>query len=237
MTEKAAIVTGYRWLLPIRNSPAAMLVGAIDHAIASSPRFRFWNMAWGGSVAIPRYLLDQIDIVGWWHGAMSDDMQLTRALWASGLKLVCPDGMLVASPVSHDLATAFEFGRRQHVIARTHLGRWYTLPAVLVLVPSALACVAWIAALGGDVVAIVTIGVVTALGLVRWEMRRRIEGWVLSDADLPVPRVSPWRLIGIVGPFYHMLCFLAALPSRRVRWAGIGYRIVAPQTIEVTRKE
>jgi hypothetical protein len=229
--RRAEVVSGYRWLLPHGDRWGAYWAAASNNSIASIPRARFWNLAWGGSVAIKRELLDRIQIAAWWKGAISDDLQLTRALWSHGIRIVRPPGLVVPTPIGCDARQAFEFGRRQYVLIRTHLLFYWALSATLVLVPLALTMLALGQAIRGDATAIAVLSIVFALSQARTFLRARANSWMLRNGALSKFRPSKVRLwaAALICPLFHALCIVGALSSRRIQWSGIGYHIYAPQ--------
>jgi len=79
------LATGYRWLLPADHQLASRLCALIDWSIATSPRSKHLNLCWGGSMAVSRSALDQIDLPCCWDRALADDMVLTRAARRAGV--------------------------------------------------------------------------------------------------------------------------------------------------------
>ena len=113
----------------------------MDWTIATAPRSTAWNICWGGSIAITRAALDLIDLPAVWSGALLDDLVLTRAARAAGIRVFAPKRVLMPSPVRHDWASLLDFGRRQYLLVRIHApGHWW-LAGVTLAVPVA-GCVA-----------------------------------------------------------------------------------------------
>jgi cellulose synthase/poly-beta-1,6-N-acetylglucosamine synthase-like glycosyltransferase len=231
--REAEAVSGYRWILPYGNRWGSYLVAAANNAIACIPRSRFWNVAWGGSIAVKRSLLDRIEIASWWKGALSDDLQLTRALWSHGIRIVCPQGFIIPTPVDCDAIEGFEFGRRQYIITRTHLFRYWIFAAAIALPSLLILFVALGYASQGDRLAQAALLIILGLSQVRAYLRGRVDAWLLQDRDLlryrPV-KTKQW-IAAFIAPLFHALCIITALPSRRIRWSGIVYDIHAPQRI------
>jgi cellulose synthase/poly-beta-1,6-N-acetylglucosamine synthase-like glycosyltransferase len=233
LERRAEAVTGYRWLFAQGEGWGGYWVAATNNAIASMARSRFWNVAWGGSFAIRRPLLDHIEIASWWKGALSDDLQMTRALWAHGIKIVYARGGLVPTPIRGDLRHGLEFGRRQFLLMRTHIFVFWAFATVLVTTSLAALALAVFLVARGDVEAIAALCVIFAMGQFRGWLRSRIAAWVLRDSTLPDLASSPIRrwVAELAQPWFHLACLAMSLSSRRLKWAGIDYKIIAPQRV------
>jgi len=235
--RQAAVSSGYRWLLPTDQRWPTLVAAAIDLSIATAARSVRWNLGWGGSIALARAALDQIDLPAIWNQAASDDLTLTAALRARGLKIKAPLHVLVPSPVAYRWTSLFNFARRQYLLVRTYAPRHWWLAGWTLCLPTLAATVAiaetyagrwWIAGfiLGS-----------LALLQVRLRIRRQIADLVLTHSAISAARTTisfaqwAWPLIHLV----HVSAFLASCVGQRFTWAGIDYRLHG-RTVSVERR-
>jgi hypothetical protein len=224
-TGEVAASSGYRWLLPTDRHWPSLIAAAIDLSVATAARSRHWNLCWGGSIALDRAAVNQIDLPTVWDRAASDDLTLTAALRARGLKINAPLHVLVPSPVAYSWAAVFSFARRQYLLVRTYAPRHWLLAAWTLCVPTLAAAVAIGETVAGRWwAASVVLGSIILLQ-VRLRVRRRIADVLLPQSALTAARATiafaqwAWPLIHLV----HLGAFLASIVGQRFTWAGIHY--------------
>ena len=231
-------VTGYRWIIPADNRVSSAVVAAANASVVTVPRLpSIINHCWGGTMAMRRETLERIDIRRYWAGAISDDAQMTRAFKEAGYEVYSPRQNLLLSPVAMSWSEALSFGRRQYRIMLLHSPGMWALAAVGTLFPIAAAIAALSMALQGSALAIALIGVALVLGEVRFHCRRRIVIALWGEAT-DAGRANYWRVERWLRPIwwsFHALCVFSAPGSRRIRWAGIDYRVRGPQDVDVSR--
>jgi cellulose synthase/poly-beta-1,6-N-acetylglucosamine synthase-like glycosyltransferase len=225
--QETAASCGYRWQLPQDRRFPSLAVAAIDISIATAARSRHWNLCWGGSVAIDRVALDQIDLPTVWDRAASDDLTLSAALRARGLRMYVPPHVLVPSPVSHDFDSLFRFAHRQYLLVRIYAFRHWLLCAWLVCVPTFAVSMAVRALWCGSRW---PLGFILASGVLlqlRLSARRRIAHQVLQPAQIDIAHTTlgfarwAWPLIHLT----HLAAFITSAVGYRFTWAGIHYRL------------
>jgi hypothetical protein len=228
-------VTGYRWMVPSDGRLASAVVAAANTSIVTLPRLpNPFNLCWGGTMALERETLDAIDIRRYWRDALSDDLQMTRALHDHGVKIYSPRQSLLLSPVTFDWASAGAFGVRQYRLLFWHFpGLWYF--AALLLLTPILSCLLAIAlAFSGDWVATLMLVLALSCGEIRFRSRRRVAAalWGLEQAGFVAltARVDRWLRPLWFG--FHAACLAAAPWSRKISWAGIDYILHDPRDVE-----
>jgi cellulose synthase/poly-beta-1,6-N-acetylglucosamine synthase-like glycosyltransferase len=218
---------GYRWQLPVRRNWPSLIVAAADMSIATAARSRLWNLCWGGSVALDRKTLAQLDLNSTWNRAASDDLTLTRALRTRKLRIYVPPFVLVASPVSHTWGSLFRFMHRQYLLIRVYAPRHWLLAAWTLCTPAAGAVFAIGVLLHGQWWALAFLATSAALLQLRLLIRRSIAGLVLSSPEIPIAEATvkfaswSWPFIHLV----HLTAFLSSGFGRRFSWAGRRYRL------------
>jgi hypothetical protein len=222
-----AASTGYRWQLPIDRRWPSLIVAAADLSIATAVRSARWNVCWGGSLALDRTALNQLDLPSVWNRAASDDLTLTAALRAHGLRINAPLHVLVPSPAAYDWSRLFSFARRQYLLVRTYSPRHWLLAGWTLCLPAVAATIAVRETCGGRWWASSFILASMALLQVRLLIRRRIANLLLPQAEIPAAGATltfarwAWPLIHLV----HCGAFLASAAGQRFTWAGIHYRL------------
>jgi ceramide glucosyltransferase len=224
---EAAASSGYRWQLPADRRWPSFIVAAIDLSIATAARSWRWNLCWGGSVALDRAALNQIDLPTIWNRAASDDLTLTAALRAQGLKINAPLHVLVPSPVAHDWTTLLSFAHRQYLLIRTYAPRHWLLAGWTLCITALAATIASGELVDGHWWASGFVLGSIALLQVRLRIRRQIASLLLPQSAILQARSTiafarwAWPLVHLV----HLVAFLTSVVGQRFTWAGINYRL------------
>lgn len=233
-------VTGYRWMIPTDRRLSSAIVAAANASIVTLPRVpAVINLCWGGTTALRRATLERIGVRDYWRGAISDDLQMTRALGAAGCAIFSPRQSLLLSPIAMDWREALAFGQRQYRLILMHAPSLWLLAALITLLPIVAACLAIILALDGQMAAVAALALAVALGEFRFRCRRRIVNALWPEtaaADLAVY----WRVERWMRPLwwcFHAVCVFAALGSRHIRWAGVDYLVRGRQNVDVVSRD
>ena len=237
--------TGYRWFVPVRGGVASHLRSVWNAAIASAlgeqPEK---NFCWGGSTAIRRETFQNRKVVEYWHGTVSDDFALTRALHEGDLPIKFVPQCLTASFEDCTLGELIEFTTRQLKITRAyaaHLWKGVLLSSVLfVLVFFGGAALVVARALLGLSFAtpLVLLLVIFALGSMKSHFRLRAVSQVIPDQRMrswgtTLAHLMLWPLASVL----YLYNALAAAVSRRITWRGITYELKSPtETVILSRK-
>jgi len=222
LTGQGDIATGYRWTLPADGAFASTLVALADMAIATLPRCARCNLCWGGATALSRAALERLDLPRLWDRAVSDDLALTRAARAAGLRIYAPLDVRPPNPVAYSLAGALAFGVRQYRLLR-RLAPWaWALAALVLLLAAAGGVVAVSGAVAGEPLAIATLLVALALGMGRAGLRGAIARRVLQppEAALAARTLRQGIWLQPLGIGLHLAALLGGGVGRRLLWAG-----------------
>ncbi len=221
---RITIASGYRWMVPAdeRWSTAFICVG--NSSVATLPRWRYWNIVWGGSAAMRRADLDALNIDEYWEDAVADDGPLTTAIHLSGGLIHSPEGALVISPVSYSWPEGIAFARRQYTFLRWSAPRHWALAAVSHSAVIAGWIVALPLALAGHRIAIATIALTYGLDMLRGALRLRVPRKLW---DMRPPRHI--MLLDLFATpawvFVHTVVIWSTLFKRSVTWAGRTYHV------------
>jgi ceramide glucosyltransferase len=223
-----AASTGYRWQLPSQRSWPSLILAAADMSVATVARSRRWNLCWGGSVALDRGALECLDLPREWARAGSDDLSLTRALRAKGLRIYVPPFVLVPSPVSSDWTALFSFMHRQYLLIRVYAPRHWLLAAWTLAIPALGAASAIGLLLQGNWWTLAVVSASLLMLQVRLSVRRSIARCVLPPADIALALATvkfarwAWPLVHLI----HTMAFASSACGRRFSWAEMRYELI-----------
>lgn len=239
--------TTYRWLIPNggfgSGGFASAMASAWNAAVATMMGSSAQNFCWGGGTAIRRKTFDDAQVLDAWKGAVSDDYAMTGALERAAKPIVfCPECM-AATMQPWTGAGLLEFTDRQILITRVYSRRRWNLGALahlsfsLTLIFAAIVILVtmtngdpwgqlFLLALAIPVLAAMK-GVIRTIAVLEllpeWKTQLSEWGWV-------------WSVLAPVVPFLYSWNFLSSLVTRRIRWRGIRYELVSPNTTRILRR-
>ncbi len=240
---ETAAVTGHRWFMPSCPSVAAAV--RYYWNCAAIIQMHLLSVAWGGSLAIRRSTIRQLELPKRWSKAFCEDTMLLQMLRTRGLKLQFAPPVMMINRESCDLTGYFSWVCRQLLTARLYHPGWplVVLHGLLVpVVPLAAAVLflyftlvhAWmLAAFTVAVTVCYFAGLFSILGAmeycVRMQMARRGEmaRWLTPRAWLSLLLAIP--VIQVLYP----LALAGAMMMRRVTWRGVCYEIKSPWEIRL----
>ena len=236
-------VTTFRWFFPQTGGLWSALASAWNAPAATYLGEHRRNFCWGGGTAIRREYFEQINVMEFWSGSVSDDLSLTRALRHYGLPILFAPECIVPTIFDCDASGLFEFTNRQIIITRVYESRLWLLggfahalycgtvllgvglffgnlftgaPGLHILL---LALAPPMLSMGRGVLRLAAIMEI----LPEWKTKLLADGWV-------------WTFLAAVAPFLALGNSLVALFSRQIRWRGIRYLLLSPgQTRILTR--
>ena len=200
------------------------------------------NFCWGGGTAIRRKTFDDARVLEAWSGALSDDFAMTGALEAVNLPIVfCPE-CLAATLHPWTGTQLIEFTNRQIQITRAYSPRRWQMGALAHLSYSLTLIFAFLFTFstmvdGDPWVQLALISMVVPLlavmkGVIRtiavnellpeWRGKLHEWGWV-------------WSLMAPIVPFLFSWNFILSLVSKRIRWRGIRYELIAANQVRILR--
>jgi len=250
------VSTGYRWYVPSSGSFWAALVSAWNGSILTTLGDHGRNFAWGGSSAIRRETFDRIEVARHWHGSLSDDYALTRAVRRAGLSIQFVPRCLAATREDFRFSSALEFTRRQVAITRIYRpSSWWSG-----MISHSLFVLGFF---GGSLWAICTAITGGVLGFVQPSMRLSFSAALLGDRRLMVVTailaliyvlgcLKAWLRLKAVSKvlpeskstqylvrvIYYLLWplvsllflydFISSATTRRIKWRGVWYEMRSP---------
>lgn len=234
--NRIGAATTFRWLLPERPGFWSALASAWNASIVTYLGEHAHNFCWGGGTAIRRERFDELRVVEWWRGSVSDDYSLTHAIERAGLPIVFVPECLVPSPYKTNAHGFFEFTTRQLIITRVYAPKLWIRAAVghlsyclTVLLGLLLWATSW---LGGSsslhflVVTMLPPMIAATRGSLRlaavlellpgFRQKLLADGWV-------------WILLAPLVPFVYAYDSVVAGLTRKITWRGMRYELVSPE--------
>lgn len=235
-TGRADIVTGYRWPTIERATAGSHLIIAIDRAVGLLPRLRWAEAVWGGSIATSADALRRMRPERMFAATLSDDLAIGRTAAELELRVLWRGALLVPTPLSHDLASAWRFGRRQYQMVRLYRPALWAAALSLV----ALQLLVWCLLLAGaihDESLRGALALVLLLGVIRQALTQNV-GTRLGFGDTGMTRALQYGL-SLASPLvdgFHLSMILGAARVRRVTWAHVRYRVDARLNIRIEHR-
>jgi ceramide glucosyltransferase len=226
--------SGYRWYVPCRGSAAGSLRSAWNAAtlvLMAHPRYGF---AWGGSSAIRREMFETLRIRDAWSHGLSDDLLLTQAVRATGLKIPFVAACLVPTFEPCTWRQLIEWTNRQATIVRVYGPRSWAASLVIHLISLTLGLLGIVAIATGQWFAaglLLSYWVVMGLGslvVCRAALQR------LSAHGFTVVQHTWAQALWVPAVIALALTNLAtSLMTRTITWRGISYTMRSPQHVIV----
>ena len=228
--------TGYRWFISKKPTFGSEMRSVWNASIASAlgPK-RGSNFCWGGSMAVRRETFEKIDMRERWHGTLSDDFAITRAVKDAGLDIYFVPRALAASVEDCTFRETLEFTTRQMKITRVYASHLWAmsffgsglftfvmLTAFLLVIFSRGNGVAVIASL-------VTIVLVSFFSTGKSWLRLKAVRMVLREYDRQLRgQIFTQNTLWLLSPPLFLYNAIMATISRRMTWRGIKYELKSP---------
>ncbi len=226
--------TGYRRVLPKRQTLANWLLASMDSAVVAIMIPGRHHLVWGGSWAIRRDVFESSGLRDSWRGTLSDDLVASRVLAKIRKRVAFEPACIIPSPVDFTMAAMCSFMRRQFTIGRIYTPAAWTTSIVWNCLSQATFWGALVAtAVGLWAGAEWTwqpaslLGALYSLHVCRAWLRQDASRFYLPDfqAELaPARRFDIW-----LGPLAALVCCLGLVSSmfgRRIVWKAIAYQVL-----------
>lgn len=234
--------TGYRWYFPRNGGWGPALQAAWNGAAANVMFHPRWSYLWGGSTAIRRETLEEVEIRALWQDVLSDDMVLTQALKARGRRTAFVPRATVATYTDASLAEAVAWTHRQACLALLYhpAMRRLTLPYALYAGSVLLAVVAGALAPLSPLLPWAALLLLSPayLGLAKSALRRGAFRRAMPSfrSDFRRGRLR-FSLAALLLPFLMLVNVRRAARMRAFRWRGRTYRFRGPRDITVADED
>ncbi len=238
--SRIGATTTMRWLIPNRSNLATALLAAWNAPIVTMLSEKGKNFCWGGGTAIRRGVFDQSGVVEGWQHSVSDDYSMTSALERANRSIVFLPECIVPSFVETDFTGLMEFTNRQVLITRVYAEKMWGIAASTHL----LYCLSLIL---GTILTLTDflatrpafhLAALTFLPVLLAMIRGALRAAGVSET-LPAYRSQiagqAWIyvLLAVFIPFLYVINFIASLVTRKIRWRGVTYELIAPEQTRI----
>lgn len=235
--EKIGCSTGYRWFISKRRNFASELRLVWNASIASAlGANRQTNFCWGGATAIRRETFEKLGILEKWHGVLSDDFTVTRAMKEAALPIYFVPQALTASVEDCYFVELLEFTTRQMKITRVYAPNLWIASFIgsflfnlvfiwgiwILIFKGTDTFAFWFAACALTLVTVFSIG----KAWLRWRAVRLV--LVGYEKELEKQFWSQ-NTLWILTPALFLYNCICALLSRNIVWRGIKYKLISPE--------
>ena len=233
--DKVGAATGNRWYMPVRTSMPALI--RYSWNAAAIVQMYWYNIGWGGTLAIKTRVFRETDILDKWSHAFCEDTMLFAQLKKARLRLAFVPSLMMINREDCDLKGFFFWVRRQLLTARLYHPAWLGVAShgvVTTLFPLlALVCALVSIVSGNKEAASVAawsfvfyqVSVTLMLPPMEYAVRR-----IVSSRGEPTGWLDPAGVLKWIGSvaltqFVYALALRSACTLKRVEWRGIEYRI------------
>ena len=238
--------TGYRWIFPSGTGMgmfASAMASAWNAAVATLLGKPNGNFCWGGATAIRRKTFDEVNVLEAWKGAVSDDFALTNALRQASRPIIFCSECFAATIHPWTWSELLEFTDRQMLITRIYSNRRWLVGGLMnvayVLSMLYAAYVILYCMVDGDpwsqlVLVALAVPLLAAMkgGLRVVAINEAIPEWKIKLPETSVACV----LLAPVVPFLFAWNFVASSISRRIRWRGVRYELISPNSTRILKR-
>ncbi|MDH7599954.1 MAG: glycosyltransferase, partial [Sedimentisphaerales bacterium] len=159
--------TGYRWFVPSEGNLASTVLSCLNAKVAQMLGPGTFNLAWGGSMAIRKETFYSCNIQQIWSQCLSDDLTVSEAVKARGLRIRFVPRCLVPSHCRMGWLDLVRFGRRQLFLTRLY------------------SPLTWILALTGTALATIDIWGIQAVAAWSWWRHWQVDVYGLTAPAWP----------------------------------------------------
>jgi hypothetical protein len=237
LAGKADVVTGYRWHRTTRLTPGQHLIASIDRGIAMLPSLHCANLTWGGSLALSPSALAALNLPLLLSRVLSDDCTIGAQAAALGLRVLTRKLLRVPTPPHKDIASAWNFGRRQYQIIHIYRpGLWALALGIL-----SIRLLAWgiILASLADKATDTSFALVAliCLNLTTVALQQQAAGRLGLRDDLPscLGQIVCALLKPLIDLF-HWTLVVAAWRAKNLHWGHVNYRIHGQNCIQIANR-
>lgn len=229
--------TGNRWFSPVKSSLGSQV--RKNWNAAAVVQMQAYDIAWGGSMAIRRSVIDQCSLTDRWSKSFCEDTPLASALKKERLKTHRIANLIIENNETTNLRECFAWIARQLLTVRLHHPGW-----PLVMLHGLITGVATIIAptasvllfISGAIVAgrsvllawlvyqIVNAVLLTLIGI---ENRKAMTQRNASKDHRAIEQPSGMTVFGagILVQLLHPVAVIKTVFTQTVQWRGIAYRV------------
>jgi ceramide glucosyltransferase len=237
---RVGAATTMRWFIPNNNGFPTALLAAWNASIVTMLSEKGKNFCWGGGTAIRRTTFTQVDVMDEWKNSVSDDYSMTRALERTGLTVLFVPECLTVSFVETDFEGLLEFTTRQILITRVYADKLWAMAAGTHLLYCVTILLGVYSVLADVIASLPYFQLVTLLFLpillaaIRGGLRVVAVTEVLpAYRSQIISQAWIYILLPAMLPFLFLTNFVQSLITRKIRWRGVQYELIAPEQTRI----
>jgi cellulose synthase/poly-beta-1,6-N-acetylglucosamine synthase-like glycosyltransferase len=237
--------TGNRWYLP----QGKYWGGVVRYIwnVAAVAQMQFYQIPWGGSLAIKTEVFRQTGLLNKWEQAFNEDTMLQRILVELGLRVEFVPSILMVNREECDLKSFLRWVKRQLLCSRLYHTSWNaiaihgmlttvlpTIALMLLLISLKNSQQSTLAYFGGGL-AIYIVTQILCIAILEFQVRRIVKR---KGETLPLIGLNTILKVLLALPLTQVVYALAlskAIFMRQVEWRGITYQIKGPWDIKLVQ--
>lgn len=235
--KRIGATTGNRWFSPVDVSNASLVRKHWN--AAAVVQMQAYDIAWGGSMAIRKSVIEKCGLVDRWSKSFCEDTLLASALKKHGLKLHRVANLVIENNEGTNLRECFSWIVRQLLTVKLHHSHWplvmlHGVSTGIATIVTPIAAVALFAS--GNLLAgrsvlfawivyqLANIILLTLIGIAnRTAMKHRNSA--IDDKSLTTPTLTELVVSGLLVQVLHPLAVLKTMVLQSVKWRDVCYRI------------
>lgn len=240
---QVGVTTGNRWYLP-QGRYWGSVVRYIWN-VAAVIQMHFYQIPWGGSLAIKTEVFRKTGLLNKWQQAFNEDTMLKRILLSQGLTVEFVPSIIMVNREECDLKSFFGWVKRQLLCSRLYHSSWNAIAihgilttvlptvAVVLLLTTCLNGEWFNSAYFGAGLAIYVVTQILCLAILEYKVRSTVQQ---KGETLPLIYANTIFKVLLALPLTQIVYALAltsAMCMRQVKWRGIAYQIKGPWDIKL----
>ncbi len=231
--------TGNRWFAPSQPTFGSY-VRQVWNA-AAVVQMDIYNIAWGGTLAIRKSVIESSGLKDKWSKAFCEDTMLTSVLESNQLELVRVPNLICENTETTTVTSAYRWILRQLLTVRLHNPKWplvymHGIATAFAVVAPLVACVCFYV-MGIEAASLLVLLAMTGYQMLNWilvkiimTMHTRVlksrggfnlQSFDEGKQDNPIQQILACFLI----QFLYPLACVSAARAKSVSWRGIEYAI------------
>ncbi|MDA0835541.1 MAG: glycosyltransferase family 2 protein [Planctomycetota bacterium] len=233
------VASGIRWYMPMDKAWGSLVRHVWN--FGATLQMSAFDIGWGGSLAIRRKSMQQINLLDQWGQAMFEDTLTVSRHLDSNWKLAFVPTATMINRESIDLRSCISFITRQLLNAWLYHKNWKCVIGSATLVAIALT-LSFLLVGAGAIIGSPSIVMIAALAILFYagtnivsvvSLERQIRRLMRTRSDSPSP--IPLRIFAAAAltQFVYLYCIYRALRTRSLEWRGLKYEIAGPWQVRL----
>ncbi|NJM19771.1 MAG: glycosyltransferase family 2 protein [Richelia sp. SM1_7_0] len=237
--------TGNRWYLPQGRYWGSVIRYIWN--VAAVLQMYFYQMPWGGSLAIKREVFHQTGLLSKWKKAFNEDTIVLHVLQQQGLRVEFVPSILMLNREECDLKSFFGWVKRQLLCPRLYHTSWSAIAIhgiLTTVLPLTAIMLLLITYLHGELsingyfpsgLAIYIVTQILCLVILEYKVRGIFQRKGETVPSIDVRTIFKVLLALPLTQIVYALALTEAMFIRQVEWRGITYQIKGPWDIKLVK--